>query len=313
MSAPQPKPLKPQYSFTSFQVNNPTAPPPGDKLDSEYARTAKVISDVIAWVGTSLNSDGSLKTQPRFTPPEIAGQDGTAAASDYATLAGAWAEYMPDTIPPNILAFMDVTGDHWSSRWWANHASQEVQNWQNALPPGPTNTARYVYVATTTQTVFEGPDRNGSTLLLDPSIPQRTQVFRRGLLLTPTDDYNETGVANRITLTQPAVAGDIVQIFVFTLPQAFTLPPFTNSGGFTPPTGANYTLLVQVPGGATITIGNGRVIGQMVTVKDALGTAGSTPITIAAAATIDNNATYTLYSDFASVTLMWLGTLWGTV
>lgn len=127
MSSPQPKPPKPQYSFTSFQVNNPTAPPPGDKLDSEHAQTARVISDVIAWVGTSLNSDGSLKAQPKFDPPPIVGADSTAAASDYATLAAAWAEHMPDTIPPNILAFMDVTGDHWSSRWWANYAAQLVQ------------------------------------------------------------------------------------------------------------------------------------------------------------------------------------------
>jgi hypothetical protein len=242
----------------------------------------------------------------------VAGADLQDLEQDYAVVSQAWAEYMPDTIPPNTLAVMNITGDHWSSRWWSNRAAQQVQNWQNALPPGPTNTARYVYVATTAQTVFEGPDRDGSTLLLDPSTPQRTQVFRRGLLLTPTDDYNETGVANRITLTLPAVIGDIVQIFVFTLPQAFTLPPFTNSGGFTPPTGANYLLFIQA-GGATITLGNGHTIGQLVTIKDALGAAGAAPITIVAAATIDNNPTYTLVSDFASVTLVWLGTLWGTV
>ena len=241
MSAPQPQPPKPQYSFTSFQVSNPTAPPPGDKLDSEHAQTAKVISDVIAWVGTSLNSDGSLKAAPKSDPTPVAGADGTALASDYATLAGAWAEHMPDTIPPNILASADITGDHWSSRWWANRAAQQVSNWQNALPPAPTNTARYVYLASLNQTVFQGPDRNASTLAFDPTVPQRTQVFRRGLLLTPTDDYNET-VANQITLTQPAASGDIVQIFVFTLPQAFSPPPFTGSGGFTPTTISAHSL-----------------------------------------------------------------------
>ena len=41
---------------------------------------------------------------------------------DYSILAQAWAEHMPDTIPPNILAVMNITGDHWSSRWWAHRA-----------------------------------------------------------------------------------------------------------------------------------------------------------------------------------------------
>ena len=50
-----------------------------------------------------------------------------AVAYDYAIVAQAWSEHMPDTIPPNILAVMGITGDHWSSRFWANQASQIVQ------------------------------------------------------------------------------------------------------------------------------------------------------------------------------------------
>ena len=30
---------------------------------------------------------------------------------------------MPDTIPHHILAWMGITGDHWSSRWWAHKAA----------------------------------------------------------------------------------------------------------------------------------------------------------------------------------------------
>jgi hypothetical protein len=30
---------------------------------------------------------------------------------------------MPDTIPDNAVKIMDITGDHWSSRWWANQAA----------------------------------------------------------------------------------------------------------------------------------------------------------------------------------------------
>src|SRR5262245_17773969 len=56
---------------------------------------------------------------------------------------------MPDTIPPNILAVMDITGDHWSSRWWANRAHEAAieggqeaicdlqQYWMGAYPEPP--------------------------------------------------------------------------------------------------------------------------------------------------------------------------------
>jgi hypothetical protein len=58
-----------------------------------------------------------------------------ALAQLYAVLAQAWAEYMPGTIPPNILAVMDITGDHWSSRWWANRAAQIVNSLATTPPP----------------------------------------------------------------------------------------------------------------------------------------------------------------------------------
>lgn len=57
--------------------------------------------------------------------PGFFGADPLAAqgvASDYAQVSMEWAEHMPDTIPPNILAINGITGQHWSSRWWANRA-----------------------------------------------------------------------------------------------------------------------------------------------------------------------------------------------
>jgi hypothetical protein len=152
VSAPKPSPPASQYSFTGFQVNNPTAPPPGDRLDSEYARLSKAIADTIAWVDTSLNSDGSLKSPPspapQTSPPGvfapaagghlIAGADPTALALDWAEVSWQWAEHMPDTIPPNILAVMGITGDHWSARWWANRAAQIVNAIGASPPPGTT-------------------------------------------------------------------------------------------------------------------------------------------------------------------------------
>ena len=122
--APQPPSPDRGFSFTDWQTSNPTAPPPGDKLDAEFDRTNQAVQGVIDWVSTSLNPDGSLVEPPAGAPPPDSG--GTALAFDYAEVSAAWAEHMPDTIPPNILAFMGVTGDHWSARWWANRAAQIV-------------------------------------------------------------------------------------------------------------------------------------------------------------------------------------------
>ena len=40
-------------------------------------------------------------------------------AADYAQVSIEWAEHMPDPIPANVLAVTAITGNHWSSRWWA--------------------------------------------------------------------------------------------------------------------------------------------------------------------------------------------------
>jgi hypothetical protein len=192
---------------------------------------------------------------------------------------------MPDTIPPNTLAVMGITGDHWSSRWWANQASSEVSaglddinaageywlgilqdqtedaiqgiqslylgafvspptsdslgnpiavgamyfditldaayvwngsQWRPLVTPGPSATFRYIYMATAGQTVFTGADRDGNTLIYDAANLQTIAVFKKGLLLTPVNDYTEA--VNRITLTVGAAAGDIVQLRVNSVP-----------------------------------------------------------------------------------------------
>ena len=66
-------------------------------------------------------------------------------AQDYAQVSIEWAEHMPDTIPPNILAVNAITGEHWSSRWWAMRAGNAfgMLAWwyQGAWPsPGPPST-----------------------------------------------------------------------------------------------------------------------------------------------------------------------------
>lgn len=128
--APMPPPPDRQFSFTGWQVANPTAPPPGDKLDAEFDRTNTAVEDVINWVSTSLNTDGSLVEPPVGEPSPAT--SAVALAEDWADVSTAWAEHMPDTIPPNILATMAITGDHWSARWWANRAAQIVSG---EIPP----------------------------------------------------------------------------------------------------------------------------------------------------------------------------------
>jgi hypothetical protein len=230
-----PSPPVRQYSFTDWQVNNPTAPPPGDRMDAEYDRGNQSISDTITWASVSLNTDGSLRdgivgqnnlvsglfddvaqgiidqVQPLVDQAQsyasaAAGSSSTAQASataadvsntaaqvaastaqssassagnqalaagtsalaaqnaaadaanaandaagdlalssDYGLVTQAWAEHMPDTIPPNILAVMNITGDHWSSRWWANKASnafgQLSELYLGVHPAPPTSTS----------------------------------------------------------------------------------------------------------------------------------------------------------------------------
>jgi hypothetical protein len=302
--APEPAPPVRQYSFTDWQVNNPTAPPPGDRLDAEFDRGNSTQSQTLDWVGTSLNTDGTLRPgivgEPQFVPglfdhitddavaqvqPLVdqagsyatqalssanaalsysslasgsstsAGQaatdaqtsastaqgaatgargsadtaaaraadaansanhaDGSEAQSQaYADVSTAWAEHMPDTIPPNILAVQGVTGDHWSSRWWANRAAETLSDLEDLLAKAPPQAIVFynTYIATAGQTVFTGPDRDGKLLTYTPGPTQTLLVYANGLLRTPVNDY--TGTTNTVTFTQPRAAGDIVQIQV---------------------------------------------------------------------------------------------------
>jgi hypothetical protein len=234
LTAPMPAPPVRQFSFTDFQTNNPTAPPPGDRLDAEFDRANNAVTDTIAWANVTLNTDGTLRdgivgesnlqpdlfdsvasdaiaqVQPLVdqaasyasaagTSANAASNSATTASSqaviaqgaagaantaqvnasasattaqgaanaalssqtgaanadndaqgaaalaqDYAVVTQAWAEHMPDPIPPNILAVMGITGDHWSSRWWANQAAAAfgalTSLYLGAFPAPPTQT-----------------------------------------------------------------------------------------------------------------------------------------------------------------------------
>ena len=89
--------------------------------------------------------------------------------------------------------------------------------WRPLVTPGPSAIFKYIYVATAGQTVFTGADRQGNVLVYNHANYQTIEVFKKGLLLTPTNDYTEQ--VNQITLTAAAAAGDIVQLLVASVPQ----------------------------------------------------------------------------------------------
>jgi hypothetical protein len=64
----------------------------------------------------------------------------TATSADYAQVAIDWAEHMPDTIPNQTMAINAISGDHWSSRWWANRSANAfgmLAWWYMGAWPGP--------------------------------------------------------------------------------------------------------------------------------------------------------------------------------
>jgi len=69
---------------------------------------------------------------------------GEGSAEAWSETSRMWAEHMPGTIPDEALSESDVSGDHWSSRWWANYASQIVEDGLGmpgpAGPPGADST-----------------------------------------------------------------------------------------------------------------------------------------------------------------------------
>jgi hypothetical protein len=158
--------------------------------------------------------------------------------------------------------------------------------------------------------------------LLYPTIP----VLTGDMLLFPHWPPTTTA-QNYISLAQlAAFVGGMA-------PEFLTM---TGSGAL--PAGAVGTVIVRNATGAaiTITLPTGPVVGQSLLIKDALGNAGTYPITIGGSMavvmadngevavddrgnvvtrstpTINGNPSYTLVSDYASVEVLWMGDQWGT-
>ena len=92
------------------------------------AGSASTASSASALAGTSQTAAASSASQAAASASLAANENNDAqeqaTQADLARqLAQGWAEHMPDTIPPALLAAFAITGDHWSSRWWANQAA----------------------------------------------------------------------------------------------------------------------------------------------------------------------------------------------
>lgn len=102
----------------------------GQNAAAQAARVAAETAQAGAQLARTDAQGYAITAQSRATDAANSANhaEGDAAlAEDWGQVSFAWAEHMPDTIPPNILATMGITGDHWSSRWWANKAAQTVQ------------------------------------------------------------------------------------------------------------------------------------------------------------------------------------------
>jgi hypothetical protein len=137
-------------------------------IGRQFDEHTRAIANVIDFLRTTFRDDGKLRElatleaqlKPKSAAPPLAtgilgpnmggpfgvdAQGASATAQDWSQVSIEWAEHMPDTIPPNILAMTAMTGQHWSSRWWATRAAGALGMlawwYMGAWPdPGPPST-----------------------------------------------------------------------------------------------------------------------------------------------------------------------------
>ena len=163
----------PPSKITPFNTG-PVAP---HDIGRQFDEHAKALTSIINYLRSVMRDDGVAKmsaevlnfpgsragVQPDLPTgvlgPNVGGPFGTdplgaaATAQDYAQVCIDWAEHMPDTIPLQTLAINAITGDHWSSRWWANQAALIVGSFSGAAGvreqlavTGPNSLASLIHV-----------------------------------------------------------------------------------------------------------------------------------------------------------------------
>jgi hypothetical protein len=110
---------------------------------------AKSASDAAMALSRQVAADARAVAETQAEVDNFASDSELAAnmAHNDARLAGAWAEYMEGgaPLPAMVFAHTSITGQHWSSRWWANKAAAafgELSSlYLGAWPEPPTTTA----------------------------------------------------------------------------------------------------------------------------------------------------------------------------
>ncbi len=178
--------------------------------------------------------------------------DAAAEAEAWALSSALWAEHMPDTLPDNAVKIMDITGDHWSSRWWAHQArliGDEIRDVM--LNPQRAGMLTLWYRAVAGQTVFPltTPALDGRTFVLDDEYPEQLDVSVNGIRIMPKPvsaadgDWVVDETTSVVTLLRPLRAGDMVSIDVL-VPVEKLSPGTVKAWSLVPLTGMNGVLNV---------------------------------------------------------------------
>jgi len=117
------------------------------RITTDRAARAETAARAAEQTSTEVNQL-SVSLQDSASDADNSANDAAGSAADAHNdqqLAGAWAEYMPTEIPAMYFAHTSITGQHWSSRWWANQAAAAFGSlsslYLGALPQPPTTTA----------------------------------------------------------------------------------------------------------------------------------------------------------------------------
>jgi hypothetical protein len=210
------------FSFADWQRHHPVESPPGDMLDASFDALIRRISELEARIDQFLRADGKIKQESLALSPSLAitpksvagnpkigvevGSSSDSSAEVWAYASKDWAEHMPGTIPDNSVTVMDVTGDHWSARWWAHYAARVAQ--ARTLVSG--TSTRYLFFSHAGQATFFGFDYYGVPLDIDWE-NHDVLVFVDGRLKKPEFDYG-TSMSNTLELNQSLPVGVSVEI-----------------------------------------------------------------------------------------------------